>query len=208
MAQEIFDPKDSLELIDKMIRKAKGSYHETGLGSILWGVVVTTCAMITWLQIYFSFHLPFDIWLLTAIAIIPQIIISYQEKKERHALRYEDQALDYIWGVFGIGIFLLVLIHSFLFSELREQAGQSISIVGKYSSSYFLLLYGIPTIITGAIMRFNLMLWGGVVCWGMLIVSLYTDYPTDMLLTALSAICAWLIPGIKLRLRYIAKKAV
>ena len=67
----------------------------------------------------------------------------------------------------------------------------------------FLILYGIPTLITAGIKAFKPMLYGGIVCWIAAIISVYTDIKIDLLLMALSALCAWFIPGIILRKRYL-----
>ena len=64
-AEKILTEKESLELISQMINKAKNSYHDSGIGPILWGSVIALCSLVTFLQIRFDFPLPFDIWYLT-----------------------------------------------------------------------------------------------------------------------------------------------
>ena len=205
MAAEKFDPQESLQLIDDMIRKAKASYHETGIGSILWGTVVSICGLVSWSQRQFNYDLPFDIWVLTAVAIIPQIIITRKEQKQRAAVRYEDRAMGYIWTTFGFSVLLLITIINLVFFHLRENVSEAMPVYGDDVSSFFLLLYGIPTIITGGIMRFKVMLWGGIICWSLIIPSLFLPAKTDMLLIAVAAISAWRIPGIILRLKHLKK---
>lgn len=207
MAEEQFDPQESLQLIDNMIRKAKASYHETGIGPILWGTVVTICALVSWSQRQFNYDLPFDIWLLTVVAIIPQIIITQKERKQRMAVRYEDRAMGYVWTTFGVSVFLLSLIINLVFYNLRKEVSDAIPVYGDYVSAFFLLIYGIPTIITGGIMRYKYMLWGGIICWCLIIPSLFVSAKADMLLMALAAICAWLIPGLILRMRHLKKQS-
>ena len=66
-AEKILTEKESLELISQMINKAKNSYHDSGIGPILWGSVIALCSLVTFLQIRFDFPLPFDIWYLTCL---------------------------------------------------------------------------------------------------------------------------------------------
>ena len=73
----------------------------------------------------------------------------------------------------------------------------------SYSTSLFLMLYGMPSILTGGITKFKPMLYGGILCWICCIISVYTNLKTDLLLMALSAIAMWLIPGIILRRKYL-----
>ena len=210
MGQDKMSEQDSLRLIEQMIHKAKNSYHDKGIGPMLWGSVITFCSLVTFCRIQFNFKLPFDIWLLTLAAIIPQIIISSKEKRQRKVKSYNDDAMDYIWMCFGIAIFLLVHINTNLVEVLNTVFKDYRALGGKapafnyydYSSAMMLLLYGMPTIITGGIMKFKPMLYGGILCWVCCVVTVYTSIKVDLLLTALSATCAWLIPGIILWRRY------
>jgi len=208
--EQTFNEKESLKLINEMIGKAKNSCHDKGIGPILWGSVITICSLVTFFRIQYNFKLPFDIWLLTLLAVIPQIILSVKEKRERKVKNYNDDAMDYVWMCFGIAIFLLIHINTHLIDALNEVFIDQKTVGGKlhdfnfssYSTSMFLLLYGMPTIISGGIMKFRPMLFGGILCWVCCVITVYTNIKIDLLLTALSAIGAWLIPGIILWLRY------
>jgi hypothetical protein len=93
--------KESLDLITQMINKAKDSYHDTGIGAIMWGTIIAVCSLVKLSEIQFGYRLPFDIYLLTLVAVIPQIFITIKEKKERKVKSYDDIYLDYLWLGFG-----------------------------------------------------------------------------------------------------------
>lgn len=202
--EKVLTEKESLELISQMINKAKKSYHDSGIGPILWGSVIALCSLVTFFQIRFDFRLPFDIWFLTLIAIVPQIFIVSREKKKNKVRSYDDTTMDYVWTCFGISIFILIFINANIVSHLNPVFQTYIEVKGSrpefnyssFSTSFFLLLYGFPTIITGGCMKMKPMLYGGIICWVAAVVSVYTQIEWDMLLTALAAISAWLIPGI------------
>jgi hypothetical protein len=59
--QESLSGKESNELIQQMINKAKGSYHDSGIGPVLWGSVIAICSMASYAEIQNGFSLPFDI---------------------------------------------------------------------------------------------------------------------------------------------------
>ncbi len=208
--EKTFDQQESLKLITEMIGKVKNSYHDKGIGPILWGSVITICSLVTFFRIQYNFELPFDIWLLTLVAIVPQIVITSREKKSRKVRSYNDDSMDYVWMCFGMAIFLLIHINYHLGNVIGTVLSDYRTLGGKlpdfnyfsYSTSMFLLLYGMPTIITGGIMKFKPMLLGGILCWICCIISVYTNIKVDLLLTALSATGAWLIPGIILWIRY------
>jgi len=205
--------KESLELITTMINTAKNSYYDTGIGAIMWGAIVAICSLVKLSEIHFGFRLPFDIYLLAIVAIIPQIFITIKEKKERKVKSYDDTYMDYIWLTFGICIFLLIFIVNNISADLnplvkdyKELTKGRIDWVdfrfSEFISPLFLMLYGFPTFITGAACKFKPMLWGGIFCWTCCIISIYTTIKIDLLLTAASAIMAWLIPGILMEKEY------
>jgi uncharacterized protein with PQ loop repeat len=202
--------KESLDLIQMMINKARNSYYDTGFSAIMWGTVIAVCSLVKLSEIQFGYKLPFDIYLLTIIAVVPQVFITIKEKKERKVKSFDDAYLDYIWLGFGISIFLMIFIINSQFSawepiikEYREPSGHdSPFIFREFIAPLFLLLYGLPTFITGAACKFKPMLWGGIFCWACCIITIYTTIKVDLLLTAASAIMAWLIPGILMEREY------
>jgi hypothetical protein len=204
--------KESLALIARMISKAKDSYHATGIGAIMWGAVIATCSLVKLSEIQFNYRFPFDIYLLTLVAIIPQIFITIREKRQQRIKTYDDTYMDYIWLGFGLCIFILIFIINNVFYGLRPMATHYRDIApaaalidfrfSEYVSSLFLMLYGFPTFVTGAACKFKPMLWGGIFCWVCCLIALYTEMRIDLLLVAAAAIIAWLIPGILMEKEY------
>jgi hypothetical protein len=192
--EQLLSEKESLRLIAEMINRSKNSFVDSGIGPLCWGILVTFCSITTFLALQFNFELPFNVWLLTFIALIPQVYFSSKRKKTRQFVTHDEEVVRYTWTAFAITIFLIT--------------HYSIQIHPSDSNSLFLLLYGIPTFITGGMKRFKPMIAGGIVCWICCIIAVYTSLKADMLLIALSATCAWLIPGIMLRRKYLKLKHV
>ena len=196
--------KESLDLIAQMINKAKDACHDTGIAAIMWGSVIAICSLVKLSEIHFNYDLPFDIYWLTFIAVIPQIYFTIRGKKERKVKAYGDAFIDYLWIGFGICIFLLVVISGSIYNGLQPVTQEYRELTGhaspfkyyEYQSALFLLLYGLPTFVTGVSMKFKPMFFGGLICWISCIITLYTTIKIDLLLVAISAISAWLIPGI------------
>jgi len=187
--------QESLRLINEMISKAKRSYVSKGIASIVWGVLIIICSMLTWVQFYTGKFYDFDVWLLIFLALIPQIFFSIRERKKKNFIGHDEQTMTYVWSAFGICIFIL----SFYQGKFGD--------VDHSSTSLFMLLYGIPTFITGGVFKFKPMIYGGLVCWILSVVSMFTDIKTDMLFMAACGLFAWLIPGIILWNRYKKQQA-
>jgi len=211
MADKILTEEESLRLIAQTINSAKNTFVDTGIGPMLWGAVIAICSLVQVAQIQFNFSLPFDIWLLALLAIIPQIIISIRERKMQKARGWADATISYVWTGFGVGVFIINFINSnaahvinTIIKNYELFSGASTGVnYWTFATSYLLFLYGFPTIITAATRKFNLMLYGGVLCWVCSIISVYTSISVDFLMMAICAIASWLIPGIILRKRFL-----
>jgi hypothetical protein len=180
--------QQSLELITNMIKKAKEDYKETGVGALMWGVLVTFCSLVSFANYYLQLQPLNYIWFLTLAAVIPQIMISVRASKKKKFKTYNEEAMGGIWISFGIGLFLL----SFYSTYFQPSHGNTL----------FLIMYGIPTFATGFTRKFKPMIIGGIACWIFAVACIYINYPFDMLLSAAAAQLAWFIPGVILRKRY------
>ena len=188
--EENFSREESLKIINEMILKVKNSNYESGIGPLLWGSVIFICSIVNFFQVEYKVDIGFDIWWLTFIAVVPQVYITLKCRKQKKFKGYTDTAMDYIWMSFAISIALLIHYNSHV-----HHSGETVPL--------FLILYGIPTLITSGVKNFKPMLYGGIVCWLAAIITVYTPLTTDLLLMALAALCAWFIPGIILRRRYL-----
>ena len=196
--------KESLDLITQMINKAKDACHDTGIAAIMWGAVIAICSLVRLSELHFEYRLPFDIYLLTIVAVIPQIYFTVKEKRQRKVKTYDDGFMDSLWLGFGICIFLMIYTTSVMYNQWGPAADEYRKLTGtafpfklyEFNSSFFLMLYGLPTFVTGISMKFKPMLWGGLLCWVSCLVTIYTPVKTDLILVALSSIFAWLVPGI------------
>ena len=173
---------ESLKLINEMIGKAKSSYHSNGTDSIMWGSVISFCSIVDFLQMQFGFYIGFDIWWLMFLVLLPQFYMILKYRKKKNFVSYEEQTMRFVWWAFAVSIIML------MFFDAHYNP--------PHSESLFLMLFGLPTFITGGIFRFKPMIIGGIICWILFTVSLYTDLKINLLLMALAALSAWLIPGI------------
>lgn len=216
--------QESLSIITNMIQKAKATYHDKGISALLWGSVVTLASLITYVQEEYKFKIGFDIWLIVLFAIIPQIIIVARENKEVKVKRHDDEAIDVVWMVYGITIFGIVAYQNIIpyaTPKIMHHYGYELTLHYIDNSkpdehvkpfvpsiySLYMLVYALPTLVTGLVKKFIPMTIGAIVCYAMFLLSCFTESKYDMLCGAVAAICCWLIPGIILRRRYLKSKA-
>ena len=190
--QEEFSHKESLQLIEEMIYKAKNSYHESGTSALLWGGIIMVCSAVSLGNSWWHIQWLNQVWWLTLAALIPQVIISIRESKTQKFKLHTDDAMTGILISFGVAIFLV----SFYTNVVKPEG----------SACLFLILYGMPTFATGYTHRFAPMIIGGIICWVFAIASVYTSPRLDLVLFFLAAFFAWFLPGLILRSNYLKKR--
>ena len=220
MSQEkMLTEKESLDLIATMIQKAKGNFHERGTSAIMWGAVVGFCGLFSFFKFEFEINTGwFDVWLLTLLAIIPQIYLAIKESRDIKVKTHQQEALNAVWIVYGITIFGVIAygnivpgateqIFKSVGKELLEKNIASGEIKTYHpqvfsQSSLLLLVYAFPTLVTGLVKKFKPMLYGAILCYALFIASLFTQVKYDMLFNGIAGIFNWLIPGLILRNRF------
>lgn len=187
--EKIMTEQESLALITSMISKAKNSYIDSGIGPLFWGILITFCSLCTWYEVTFQYDPGFDIWTISLIGLVPQAYFSIRNRRNKNFKSHNETMMNYVWGTFTVCIFMLS------FYTHKTHAPNSIAL--------YMMVFGIPTFITGGICKYRPMLIGGLICWCCSIGTYYTSFANGMLLMALSATAAWLVPGIILRRRYL-----
>lgn len=222
MQEKQLTEQESIRLIAEMMEKVKSHFHESGANTILWGTVIAICGLTSFSQSFWNFSIGFDIWILTLVAIIPQVWIAVRESKARVVKTYQESAIDIIWAVYIITIMcMLVYANVTAYTAPAALAQNNLELFSKNTqtgelkpfklfapsfSSIMMAVYAFPTLATGLITKYKPFIVGAIICYAMFVLSLFTTFTYDMLLTALGAIVCWLIPGFFLRREYLKHK--
>lgn len=181
---------ESLQLISSMINKAKNRFSENGFLYLLWGWVILACCVIQYLGMYvFHFRDAYVIWFLPWLVLIFQVIYLRKKKAKSGVRTYADGLAGFVWLAFMISFFIML----FVLIQFEEQ---------QMIYPMLLILYGIPTFLCGAILQFRPLLFGGMFCWALAVVSPFVPLSYALLLVSLALIGAWIIPGYYLRARF------
>ena len=121
--------------------------------------------------------------------LIFQIIYSKKSKKFRKAKTYTRDINRVVWIVFFICLMLAIFI---CISYKRYEL----------INPFLLVLYGMPTFLSGIIIKFKALIIGGIFCWVMAFISPFINIEYHVLLSAAAVIAAWIIPGHLLRNKY------
>ena len=185
--------EESLAIIERMINKAKNQFSDNGFMYLLWGWVILFCSIAHFI-LKTLLHVPWfeAVWMLTWLAFLVQMIYLYKTRKQLRVKTYADELVGHVWLVFVI---MLVLGGTIISRKLAP---------GQYyiANILILVLYGMPTFLSGVILKFKPLVWGGMVCWVLSLLACFVPADYIVLLIAIAVISAWIVPGYVLQNKY------
>lgn len=185
-----FNEQNSLQLIESMINKAKNNFSESGTLYLVWGIVVFICSAVQFTAIYFfKYENSNYIWFLTWLVVIYQSFFLSRRAKKEKVKTYTADILKYVWICFASCMFILIFI------LIYQKAYYSIN-------PAILVLYGMPTFLSGIILKFRSLIIGGIACWLLAIGSIMVPSVFQLLFICAAVLIAWIIPGILLRKKF------
>ena len=182
--------EESLSIISGMINNAKNRFSETGTLYLLWGFVIFICCITQFVMLYFfNNQNAYYVWYTTWVVALYQFYYLFKKRKKEKVKTYTDEIVGFVWFTFIICSFILVYI------LIKNNSLNAIN-------ACVLVMYGMPTFLSGIILRFKPLKIGGIICWLLAIGAMFTTYQYQLLLLALAVIVAWIIPGFILRSKY------
>lgn len=194
MEEQQLSEKESLELISRMINTAKNTYYESGLGPLLWGFTNMICFVVTYMnEKVKGFSFPFNPFLLMIFTFIIHIYFDNKEKKYKSVTTHLEEAHRWVWVAFGISVIVLTF-------------GAGFANFGYGVFPPLLIIFAIPTFVSGCVNKFYPLIIGGAICWLLGLAAFFTRTADCYLLAAAGATVAWIIPGFILRYRFIRNR--
>lgn len=194
MEQEPLSGTESLQIIQEMIQKARNQFSENGHLYLFWGWVILICSIGQFvLQHLLHSSYFFYVWGLTWLAALYQFYYLFKRKKQEKVKTYADVIVGYVWLAFVITMFL-----SFTAIGNSKGAAQFYALYAPI----LLALYGVPTFLSGMILKVKPLMVGGICCWALSLISNWVSPDYHMLLLGLAVIIAWIIPGYALQKRF------
>ncbi len=193
MPSDSITHEESLAIIESMINKAKNQFSDDGFMYLLWGWVILFCSVAQYILKSLLHVAWFEaVWMLTWLAFLVQVIYIYRTKRRLRVRTYADELVGYVWVVFVI---MLVLGGTVLSRKLEPRQFYIANIL-------ILVLYGMPTFLSGIILKFRPLVWGGIICWALSLLACFVPADFIVLLIAIAVISAWIVPGYVLQNKY------
>lgn len=184
-----FTPQESLQLIRSMIESTKHSISDKSHFFLIWGwATLAGCLIQYYLLVVVRYPHHYYAWFVTPVALLLHVIYLVKDKKREKVKTFIGEANGYVWIIIGFSYLVL----GFVFTKIGWQ----------YSFPFYIMLYGIGTYISGSLLKFKPMKFGGAVCLLLVALAPYLQYHLQILLAAFAILISYIIPGHLLRNQY------
>lgn len=184
-----FNAAESLALIRSMIETTKASIKDSSHYFLLWGWATMIGCIIQYVLlniVHYRHH--YYAWFITPVALLFHVFFMASDRKTEKVKTYISQANSYLWMAIGFSF----IVFAFIFTRIGWQ----------YSFPFYILLYGMGTSISGALLQFRPMVLGGASCFVLAAITAYIPYDLQILLTAFAILISYIIPGHLLRFKH------
>lgn len=181
--QNQLDPQKQFELIEQTIRQAKNSFYKGSFHYLAWGWALAIAGIAQFLLAIMGSNFNWIPW--PAVAIIIGGVVAFHEKNRAEKKKEPmDRVFGYIWGGFlaTLGIMIVMTVSNHI-----------------NPNPYVIVLSGMPTFISGGMLRSNILIIGAAVFWGIGIASFFIPSIFTPLAFSGALILGWVIPGHVLR---------
>lgn len=182
---ENLNPQQSLDLITSMIREARGNMQKSGFYFLLWGWTIVIANLGVYIMLEFTnVEKPFFMFAITIPAAIISMIYGMKQGEKTTAPTLLDYVNKWLWIGFGVTCFIFVAFGM----QYQWQINPVV-----------ITLCAMPTLVSGIMLRFKPLVFGGVCFWIMGGVIFMSDVKTQFLLAAIAVALGYLVPGYLLK---------
>lgn len=180
-------PQESLRLIEGMIGQARRSFSRFSFYFLLWGVLLIAAMITAYLLRHnaqgWQFGAPWGA--AGGLGGIISAIHGAREGRREQVANPMDSTIGWLWGSFVITMLFLI----------------AFTVIGRTDTTVAItLLTGLPTFLTGQIMRFKPLQLGGVVFWvAGVAMMLLSSATATLVLYCTAMVLGYILPGILLK---------
>ena len=183
--EKVLKPEESLQIIEKMINRTKGNLYENSFYFLLWGWIVLFGILgHTILANFTDFSKPYLVWLIIIPGIIANTIYGIRQGKKKGISSHLDLVSFMIWIAFLVSYGIILVF-------MKKFDYKIVPII--------FLLAGNATFLSGIVIKFKPLVWGGIVFW-LGVIGLFT-LPGNLVIfvSPLAIILGYLVPGYLLK---------
>jgi hypothetical protein len=183
--EKLMTGEESLKVITAMINKTRVSVTQSSFHLLFWGWLIFACSLSEFLIWKFTdFASPWYVWFFVIPGVFVSMIYGFTKGRKASLHTYAEGIYVWVWMAFFIASVVLFIVHS----------NQMESV-----SKYILLVAAMPTFISGIVLKFKPLIWGGVSMWVLALAAHFGGDTISGLAVPVAMITGYLIPGYLLR---------
>ena len=184
-SENVMTGEESLKIITEMINKTKVSISQGSFHLLFWGWLIFICSLSEYcLYRFTNFSNAWYVWFFVIPGVFVSMIYGFVKGKKATVHTYAEMVYMWIWLGFAFAIAILFIIH-----------GKEMASVGKY----ILMLVGLPTFISGFVLKFKPLIFGGIAFWIFALVANFSGPDISGLCMPVAIVAGYLIPGYLLK---------
>jgi hypothetical protein len=186
---ELFDESQSIQIIREMIQVSQKKLKNDGILFIVWGWIMFTNYLIMFLvrKIVLTYTVSKLLNYIPSVLLLSALVftIYYIYTQRKKVKTYIGVSLRYVW----VSVFVsMVLINLIQFNVLHK-------IYFELQHPVFMVIFAFAIVVTGGILRYRLIIIGGIAFGILAFLASYLPLSTQMLMDAGAWLIAFIIPG-------------
>ena len=183
--EKLMTGEESLKVITAMINKTRVNVTQSSFHLLFWGWLIFASSLSEFLLWKFTdFASPWYVWFFVIPGVFVSMIYGFTRGRKASLHTYAEGIYVWVWMAFFIASVVLFIVHS----------NQMESV-----SKYILLVAAMPTFISGIVLKFKPLIWGGVSMWVLALAAHFGGDTISGLAVPVAMITGYLIPGYLLR---------
>jgi hypothetical protein len=183
--EKLMTGEESLRIITEMINKTKVNIRQGSFHLLLWGWLIFACSLSEYLLFKFTdFATPWYVWFFVIPGAFVSLIYGFVTGRRAKVHTYADMLYMWTW----MGFLFAAIVLFIIVSEHMESV-----------SPYILTIAAMPTFISGFIIKFKPLIFGGAAFWIFALVAHFGGPDIAPLAVPVAMLTGYLIPGYLLR---------
>ena len=183
--EKMMTGEESLRIISEMINKTKVNISQGSFHLLFWGWLIFICSLSEYLLFKFTdFATPWYVWFFVIPGVFVSMIYGFVTGRKAKVHTYADMINMWTWIGFMISAIILFIVHSKSMESVPP---------------YILLMAGLPTFVSGWIIKFKPLIAGGISFWIFALVAYFAGPSFAPLAVPVAMLTGYLIPGYMLK---------
>jgi len=183
--EKMMTGEESLKIITEMINKTKVNISQGSFHLLFWGWLIFVCSLSEFILYRFTdFSNSWYVWFLVIPGVFVSMIYGFVKGRREKAHTYTEMIYMWTWLGFAFAIAVLFIVQ-----------GKEMANVGKY----ILVLVGLPTFISGFMLKFKPLIIGGIAFWIFALIANFSGSDISSLCMPMAIVIGYLVPGYLLK---------